>query len=107
MHLKVVTQLRTTKLKATGAHLEVPDGGMTGLYAIVQPSGSKSFAIASGIVDSQRNSHWANTQKYRSCRPVIECESPWKALAMEKTLLDGQEAHFADFLLCRKRLASR
>ena len=43
--MKVLTQLGIEKLKATSHRREVPDGGMTGLYLIVQPSGSKSFAL--------------------------------------------------------------
>ncbi len=43
--MKVLTQLGIAKLKATSLRRELPDGGMTGLYLIVQPSGSKSFAL--------------------------------------------------------------
>ena len=43
--MKVLTQLGIAKFKATSLRRELPDGGMTGLYLIVQPSGSKSFAL--------------------------------------------------------------
>ena len=43
--MKVLTQLGIEKLKATSLRWEVSDGGMTGLYLIVQPSGYKSFAL--------------------------------------------------------------
>ena len=43
--MKVLTQLGIEKFQATSHRREVPDGGMTGLYLIVQPSGSKSFAL--------------------------------------------------------------
>jgi integrase len=45
VQMKVLTQLGIAKLKATSLRRELPDGGMTGLYLIVQPSGSKSFAL--------------------------------------------------------------
>ena len=45
LQMKVLTQLGIAKLKATSLRRELPDGGMTGLYLIVQPSGSKSFAL--------------------------------------------------------------
>ncbi len=43
--MKLLTQLGIAKFKATSLRRELPDGGMTGLYLIVQPSGSKSFAL--------------------------------------------------------------
>ena len=43
--MKVLAQLERAKLKATSLRRELPDGGITGLYLIVQPSGSKSFAL--------------------------------------------------------------
>ena len=43
--VKVLTQLGIEKLKATSLLRNVPDGGVTGLYHIAQPSGSLSFAL--------------------------------------------------------------
>ena len=43
--VKVVTQLGITRLKASNVRREIPDGGLSGLYVIVQPSGIKSFAL--------------------------------------------------------------
>ena len=43
--VKVVTQLGITRLKASNVRREIPDGGLSGLYVIVQPAGSKSFAL--------------------------------------------------------------
>ncbi len=42
---KVLTQAAVEKLKAAKKRRHIPDGGMPGLYLIIQPTGAKSWAI--------------------------------------------------------------
>ena len=42
---KVLTQIGIDKLKPSNQRQEVPDGGLNGLYLVIQPSGVKSFAL--------------------------------------------------------------
>jgi integrase len=42
---KILTSASVERFKATAARREIPDGGARGLFLIVQPSGSKSWAM--------------------------------------------------------------
>src|SRR5262249_60200397 len=42
---KALTQLAVKAAKSSRDRVEIPDGGCTGLYLVVQPSGVKSWAL--------------------------------------------------------------
>ena len=42
---KILTQIGIDKLKPSNKRQEIPDGGVRGLYLVVQPTGIKSFAL--------------------------------------------------------------
>src|SRR3954469_21458227 len=42
---KALTALFVERAKPTASRIEIPDGLLTGLYLVVQPSGAKSWAV--------------------------------------------------------------
>ena len=52
---KALTQLAVKAAKPAHNRVESPDGGCTGLYLIVQPSGVKSWALRYRFKGSRRS----------------------------------------------------
>ena len=73
---KALTVKAVENLKPKAHRVEVPDGGMPGLYLVVQPSGVKSWAV--------RYRHSGKSRKHTL--------GPWPALDLAKARKRGGEA---------------
>ena len=96
VQMKVLAQLGIEKLKATSHRREVPDGGMTGLYLIVQPSGSKSYALRYRHNGRSKKLTLGKYPKMSLLQARDRAREALESISYgEKTPQDGQEAHSA------------
>ena len=88
-------KLGIEKLKATSHRREVPDGGMTGLYLIVQPSGSKFFALRYQHSGRSKKLTLGKYPKMLLLQARERAREALENISYGEDPLDGQGAHSA------------
>ncbi len=92
---KVLTPLGITRLKVSNTRREVPDGKLIGLYVIVQPSGSKSFALRYRHNGKSKKLTLGKFPKMSLQEARERAREALESISYRATSLDGQAAQSA------------